>query len=70
MTDLFQKLQRLLSKIRYGNVTLVIHDSKVVRIEAVEKIRVGSTPMELSKEPFSDERQGDAGASEPGLQLQ
>lgn len=38
--ETIQQLERVVSKIRYGNVTLVIHDSRIVRIEAVEKIRL------------------------------
>ena len=49
-TELCRQLDKVLSKVRYGNVTLIIHDSKIVRIEVVEKIRLESTPMELSKE--------------------
>ena len=61
MSELFQKIQEVLAKIHYGNITLIIHDSRVVRIEAVEKIRLESSqwnhPMEPSKEKFVSQKE-------------
>ncbi len=39
-SDLEQKLRQALSEIRFGTVTLVIQDSRVIQIDKSEKIRL------------------------------
>ncbi len=38
--ELEQKIREALSEIRYGTVTLVIQDSRVIQIDKSEKIRL------------------------------
>lgn len=38
--ELFRRLEDTLGKIKYGSVTLVIQDGKVIQIETHEKTRI------------------------------
>ncbi len=39
-----RELETALRDLRYGSIQLVIHDSKIVRIERIERIRLTDTP--------------------------
>jgi hypothetical protein len=41
-TELVKRILGAIRSIRYGSVEVVIHDSKIVRIEKREKIRLDS----------------------------
>lgn len=38
--DLLEKLRKLISEVKFGNVTLIIQDGKVIQIDKTEKIRL------------------------------
>ncbi|MEH6946042.1 YezD family protein [Bacillus sp. JJ634] len=38
--DIFQRLQEMLASMRYGSITLVIQDGKVIQVERNEKVRI------------------------------
>lgn len=38
--DYIEKVVRYVSDIKYGNVTLIIQDGKVIKIDKTEKIRL------------------------------
>lgn len=38
-TDVMEKIAEQLSALRFGELTVVVHDGKVVQIEVKEKIR-------------------------------
>lgn len=40
LKEVFEIVKRLLSNIRYGSITLVIQDGKIIQIESQEKIRL------------------------------
>lgn len=40
--DVMQKIAAQLSELRFGELTVVVHDGKVVQIEVKEKIRFTS----------------------------
>ena len=41
---MIQQLEDALHNLRYGVVQLIVHDTQVVRIERVERIRVPAEP--------------------------
>lgn len=43
-TELIARILQAIQGIRYGSLEIVIHDSKIVRLEKHEKIRVESDP--------------------------
>ena len=47
---LVQELDRALRDLHYGTVQLVIHDTKVVRIERIERIRLTGSPEALPED--------------------
>ena len=48
---LAQRLEQALRGLRYGAVQLVIHDTQIVRIERIERIRLTGSPEALSLTP-------------------
>lgn len=38
--DIFQRLQEMLASMKYGSITLVIQDGKVIQVERNEKVRI------------------------------
>lgn len=42
------KVRQALGKIHYGAIEIIIHDSKVVQIEAREKIRLTNKPNQTA----------------------
>ena len=43
-TELMTRILQAIRGIKYGSLEIVIHDSKIVRLEKHEKIRVESDP--------------------------
>lgn len=44
--EVLRRLTEAIANIRYGSVEVLIHDARVVQIEAREKFRLGSAPQE------------------------
>ena len=44
-------LERALRGLRYGTIQLVVHESKVVRIERTERVRLTGTPEAAAATP-------------------
>ena len=42
--DTLRKLEQALQGLAYGSIQLVVHDSQIVRIERLERIRLTGTP--------------------------
>lgn len=40
LTEVFSKIEELLKNIKYGSITLVVQDGKVIQIEKNEKHRL------------------------------
>ncbi|MCP3740243.1 YezD family protein [Rossellomorea sp. BNER] len=38
--EVFEKLKRMLQTMRFGSVTLVVQDGKVIQLEKNEKVRI------------------------------
>ncbi|WP_243138120.1 YezD family protein [Heliorestis acidaminivorans] len=39
-TELYEHLEKMLGSLRYGTITLVVQDGKVIQLEKNEKIRL------------------------------
>lgn len=52
-TRLLDRILAAVSSIRYGSVQIVIQDSKVVRIEKVEKIQISAHRMSGGPPPHT-----------------
>jgi hypothetical protein len=53
---LVNRIAQALQGLRYGSVEIVVHDSKVVRMERHEKIRLETERLDLdSINPIADE---------------
>ncbi|KAA9021853.1 YezD family protein [Niallia endozanthoxylica] len=37
---MFEQLERMLQDLKYGSITLVVQDGKVIQLEKVEKVRL------------------------------
>ncbi|WP_071396876.1 YezD family protein [Bacillus tuaregi] len=37
---MFEQLKRMLQDLKYGSITLVVQDGKVIQLEKVEKVRL------------------------------
>jgi hypothetical protein len=40
LDEVFEKLKRMLQTMRFGSVTLVVQDGKVIQLEKNEKVRI------------------------------
>lgn len=40
LKEIFQIIKKLLDSIKYGSITLVIQDGKIIQVETQEKIRL------------------------------
>lgn len=38
--EVFEKLKRMLTTMRFGSITLVVQDGKVIQLEKNEKVRI------------------------------
>ena len=51
--DTVRQLARALRGLAYGSIQLIVHDSQIVRIERLERIRLTGSP---EAEPITDGR--------------
>ena len=52
-SDILRKLEQALQGLAYGSIQLVVHDSQIVRVERLERIRLTGS---LEAEPFTNGR--------------
>lgn len=43
--EIYQQIERMLEKLQFGSITLVVQDGKVVQIEKNEKVRLQSNKL-------------------------